>query len=67
MDNNNFTLDELHQLLNWALKHQQCCGKSEDPTLMIKLEVMINNYCDHEIDPLPNLDIDECIKCGKLL
>lgn len=43
---NNFTLDELHQILDWAMKEQQCCGASTDEELMKKVEKMIDDYCE---------------------
>jgi hypothetical protein len=65
MSDNNFTLDELHQLLDWALSHQQCCGKCDDPALMAKLKEMIKNYCDHDFEnTYSEHEIWECTKCG---
>jgi hypothetical protein len=65
MSENNFTLDELSQLLDWALKTEQCCGECGDPKLIAKLESMIDNYCDHDFEnTYTEREVWRCTKCG---
>lgn len=60
---NDFTKDELEELLMWSTHLAGC-----NPYLLKKIKSMIGGYCEHEWIRIPYLDSGEgrakCGKCG---
>jgi uncharacterized protein with PIN domain len=57
---NDFTKEELYDL-------QSVCDVCNNP-LMLKIQSMIDNYCEHKNKQFYELvDVDECKDCGLIL
>lgn len=54
---NDFTKEELQQLVKWATTDIDLNPSALEVTLFDKIQSMIDNYCEHE-------DVGECGICG---
>lgn len=63
---NDFTKEELKELI-YAL---DCCHSVpvgvDSPILMLKIQSMIDNYCDHKYKYCGEFHCSECEKCNKV-
>ena len=63
---NDFTKEELEQIKSWAdLIRKMATDVSVHRSLLKKLEIMIDNYCEHES---ARIDYDhQALRCNKCL
>lgn len=65
MRKNDFTEEELEQLLEWGMRDIKCSGYDDNPSLIAKLENMIKHYCEHDwIDTGSDGAIWRCKGCN---
>jgi hypothetical protein len=63
---NDFTKDELEDLIFCVKDHTNYQGDSIHNNLSEKLQAMIDNYCDnHDWERYGNTEITYCSKCNK--
>ena len=62
---NNFTKEELEDILEWATKCLLRLGGSGNPELMDRIESMIDNYCEHKNQFTDSNYFSGCADCGK--
>lgn len=59
---NDFTKEELEELIMWSL-HLAGCNHN----LVNKIQFMIDNYCEHDFNPIIGFfQIESCHKCMKV-
>ena len=66
--NNDFTKEELEILLNHMARGANWKNELSkiDNDLMIKLESMIDNYCEHDAEIGKDYPAEKCMKCGAM-
>ena len=63
---NDFTKDELQDLKFCVTDHTRYQGDSIHDILASKLQAMIDNYCDHDLKSVSDVDyVVVCRKCDK--
>ncbi len=62
---NDFTKEELFEILGLASKAYGTKGRTMP--IIVKLQSMIDNYCEHDFHPvLGSFQIESCHKCMKV-
>jgi hypothetical protein len=59
---NEFTKEELEKLSILAIKFSDRFNPNDTDPLCIKIQSMIDNYCEHEM--LESASNPRCVKCG---
>ncbi len=64
---NNFTKDELEELLFFTELHKNKYRLKYPDELLNKLQSLIDNYCEHEPHGDFHVCVDKCKKCGVIV